>query len=783
MGEGDSDDDFYSFSLQAGQYATIALAMLDEGDGQIALLQSDGAVLATGQIGAKNVDQLIRGFVPDVEGTYYVRVTASEGALYNLLVTRGADFDREENSTANDAQDLSEVKQVLGHLSDSSLSGGGGATVSLGLNLFDVHGFRWDIQRDGNISDGTSDAYDGGLRFTGGVSFPSFTTGLSEDNGREIAIGPATFAGVRVTRKIYVPTNQGFARFLEVVTNTTSSTVNFTVPINTNLGSDGGEQFIRSSSGDNIVTTADDWVITDDGDGFNDPTLIHLVAGPGGIRPSQFLYRPGEVLYSYPLTLAPGETQIVMHFASQNSNRAQALAKAPLLAALELDALAGMSSAERGLVVNFDAGSPEDHYTFTAEENNQLILRTSTPGVAPGEPVNLLDPIIDLYGPSGTLLATNDNGAADGRNALLTYTVPAGAGGVYRAIVRGGQDPGEYVLRIEGATGAPQPFTVSQTSPADGSLLAGFPSVFRVDFSHPFLLTSLDAADLAINGSPATGVTIIDGDTAEFQVASLNTGDGVYNVAIADGAVTSLGGQPLAAFASSFDADSTNPRVIASSLGNEATVPRGDLSIEVQFSETLAVNVAVGGLRGEYYLPGGDVVNFPNFDSLTPVHTRIDANIDYPSVNADFAGFTDLDDQFAVRWSGLINIATAGNVVFYLNSDDGSRLFVNDQLVVDNSGLHAMQERSGAVNLTAGLHAVRIEFHERTGGAGVIFSYDPVDGDKQVVPSSVLFVEASQLGAEDVRLINRSSGATVPRLQTASAMIRRQALRRSSTTT
>ena len=57
--------------------------------------------------------------------------------------------------------------------------------------------------------------------------------------------------------------------------------------------------------------------------------------------------------FSYHLDLAPGETKVIMHFASQNPDQAAALAKAEHLASLELGALEGMSDAEKAQVVNF----------------------------------------------------------------------------------------------------------------------------------------------------------------------------------------------------------------------------------------------------------------------------------------------------------------------------------------------------------------------------------------------------------------------------------------------
>jgi len=155
---------------------------------------------------------------------------------------------------------------------------------------------------------------------------------------------------------------------------------------------------------------------------------------------------------------------------------------------------------------------------------------------------------------------------------------------------------------------------------------------------------------------------------------------------------------------------------------------------------------ADAGLLGEYFLLNtSDPANYPNFNLRNPVHTRVDPQINVPvTPGPGFNGFPDLSDRFAVRWSGQIRIDTAGLTRFYLASDDGSRLFIDNTLVIDNGGLHAMQEKFADINLTAGYHDIRVEMFEHFGSAGAILSWDPVGEavGKQVVPSSVLFRDA-----------------------------------------
>ena len=73
-----------------------------------------------------------------------------------------------------------------------------------------------------------------------------------------------------------------------------------------------------------------------------------------------------------------------------------------------------------------------------------------------------------------------------------------------------------------------------------------------------------------------------------------------------------------------------------------------------------------------------------------------------------------------VLWTGWIDVPESGSWTFGTESDDGSRLWIGTQLVVENDGLHGMQERTGSIGLQAGKHAITIGFFERGGGAGCI---------------------------------------------------------------
>jgi putative heme-binding domain-containing protein len=120
-----------------------------------------------------------------------------------------------------------------------------------------------------------------------------------------------------------------------------------------------------------------------------------------------------------------------------------------------------------------------------------------------------------------------------------------------------------------------------------------------------------------------------------------------------------------------------------------------------------------------------------------PTVSRVESQANFAETVGSFPG-TQLAENFCVRFSGVIRCPTDGTYTFYANSDDGSQLFIDGRLVVDNGGSHAMREREGQVELTAGDHALRLDFIEEEGDAGCILSWAFEGHPKQVVPADVL---------------------------------------------
>lgn len=126
----------------------------------------------------------------------------------------------------------------------------------------------------------------------------------------------------------------------------------------------------------------------------------------------------------------------------------------------------------------------------------------------------------------------------------------------------------------------------------------------------------------------------------------------------------------------------------------------------------------VPGLEVSYYQLSNPSV-LPDFDTLTPIGSDVSTDVNYASTGGEFMN-SGLSDQVGAVLEGYVWAFFDGIYTFSTNSDDGSKLYIGDELVVNNDGLHGMVSKSGTIPLAAGWHRVRIEFFENGGGAGLI---------------------------------------------------------------
>jgi hexosaminidase len=113
-------------------------------------------------------------------------------------------------------------------------------------------------------------------------------------------------------------------------------------------------------------------------------------------------------------------------------------------------------------------------------------------------------------------------------------------------------------------------------------------------------------------------------------------------------------------------------------------------------------------------------IQFEYFEFDRPIDTTDDLKKAKPRTtdSIDFITFPyeDVPEYFGLIFSGYVKIPTDGVYTFTLLSNDGSRLFVNDLLIVDNDGWHGSRERYGQIALKEGFHPLRLLYLQVGGG-------------------------------------------------------------------
>lgn len=102
---------------------------------------------------------------------------------------------------------------------------------------------------------------------------------------------------------------------------------------------------------------------------------------------------------------------------------------------------------------------------------------------------------------------------------------------------------------------------------------------------------------------------------------------------------------------------------------------------------------------------------------------------------------TSISDYFVGRYYGVIDVPTMGTYTFYTQSDDGTLLFIDCELVVDNDGLHdaSLEVQGEPIWLAAGHHDILVTWFEKEGEEGIVARWEGPTFSKQEIPASVLF--------------------------------------------
>jgi alpha-L-fucosidase len=153
-----------------------------------------------------------------------------------------------------------------------------------------------------------------------------------------------------------------------------------------------------------------------------------------------------------------------------------------------------------------------------------------------------------------------------------------------------------------------------------------------------------------------------------------------------------------------------------------------DVFRKVEPQPAVSVSKREAGVGFRYFLGTWD--QLPDFASLTATDHGISSSFILPARTQG--------ENYGLAFAGYILVPETAVYRFITESDDGSRLYIDDSLVVDNDRLHGMREASGVIALVAGYHPIRLAYFQKSGGQGLTVSWMWTKVGRGVIPGEVL---------------------------------------------
>jgi cytochrome c len=171
-------------------------------------------------------------------------------------------------------------------------------------------------------------------------------------------------------------------------------------------------------------------------------------------------------------------------------------------------------------------------------------------------------------------------------------------------------------------------------------------------------------------------------------------------------------------------------------------MPKTDFEIKYEKIDKTAEQQESPGISINVYRFEEQVADFPKInDEMLPVFSGMINALHVPDGN-----FGGLEENFVIHAAGFIKAEKTTNVVFRLVSDDGSRLYIDNKLIVDNGGNHGLDPRDGEMILKAGKHPFRVEYFQGSGGKGLSLQWRTHDAKEfSVVPPEVFSYSSSDI--------------------------------------
>ena len=146
----------------------------------------------------------------------------------------------------------------------------------------------------------------------------------------------------------------------------------------------------------------------------------------------------------------------------------------------------------------------------------------------------------------------------------------------------------------------------------------------------------------------------------------------------------------------------------------------------------VSVIINSSGLNFEYFELEVAIDSLTDLQGYEPSKTGVTDKVAFPYK------IEELPEFFGLIYNGFINIPEDDVYTFSVLSNDGSRLFIADRLVVDNDGLHGAYEIAGEIALEKGWHKIGLSYFQAGGGKDLKVYWKSSKTDKVEISESVL---------------------------------------------
>jgi hypothetical protein len=461
--------DYFRFTLSTGQLATVAINALTANNLNLQIRNSADVVVATGIGGATNLTKVINNFSGPA-GTYYLTVAGDSNVPYNLLLTRGTAFDTEANDSFATAQTATGNRGILGALQPGGVGVYQAAAVSFNFE---------DISPTGTVIAGLTNVDDTSVTIPIGFTFPFY--GVNHTSMGVSSNGLITFGGI----------NSSFSNSNLTTSPALASIATFWDDLHTGGGAANSNvysQVLGSGATQRLVVQWNQIRFFSGSTAGDTITFQAIIFADGSIRVNYLDLTSGSAAGNNGASATVG----IKAAGSQGPNR--------LLLAFN-DGPNTFVGSGKSTVISLPP--PEDWYSVNLAAGQQIRLLTATPGDGVGQPVNPLDPHIELYDPFGALIASGSP-FGDPRNEIITSTT-ALVPGNYRIRVNGqGGTSGSYFVGMttttaptgSGSIGGPSFLTSGGSSTLAGLLAQG--STNRTGASTPSIFPSGNGGKVAL---------------------------------------------------------------------------------------------------------------------------------------------------------------------------------------------------------------------------------------------------------------------------------------------